>query len=162
LEHPIGFPGSNLDPEALTATVLFRSPVCVLCSEHRWPKERTPPSLADFRYDNFLAFVPEFSPDYAAMVRDFCLREAGFEPKIEPVANSDDSILSMVAAGRGIFLRPLIGPSEHPSTVNCYVLDEVQTKLEVSLMQNKSEATPTMNNFVEILRESVRRLKVSG
>jgi DNA-binding transcriptional LysR family regulator len=158
----IGFPGPDMDTEALTATVFFRSPICVLCSEHRWPKKRTPPSLADFRYDNFLAFVPEFAPDYVAMVRDLCLREAGFEPKFEPVANSVDSVVSMVAAGRGIFVRPLIGPSDHPPTVNCYVLDEVQTKFELSLIQNKSEATPTVNNFVEILLESVRRLKVSG
>jgi DNA-binding transcriptional LysR family regulator len=158
----IGFPGTNMDTEALTATVFFRSPICVLCSEHRWPKERTPPSLADFRYDNFLAFVPEFAPDNVAMVRDLCLREAGFEPKFEPVANSVDSVVSMVAAGRGIFVRPLIGPSDHPPTVNCYVLDEVQTKFELSLIQNKSEATPTVNNFVEILLESVRRLKVSA
>jgi hypothetical protein len=91
----------------------FRSPICVLCSEHRWPKERTPPSLADFRYDNFQAFVPEFSPDYMAMVRDICLHEAGFEPKFEPVANTLASVLSMVAAGRGVFLRPLIGLCEH-------------------------------------------------
>ena len=68
----------------------------------------------------------------------------------------------MVAAGRGVFLRPLISLSEHPPTVNCYVLDEVQTKFELSFMQNKSQATPTVNNFVEILLESVRRLEVSG
>ena len=42
----VGFPGPNMDTEALPATVFFRSPVCVLCSEHRWPKERTPPLLA--------------------------------------------------------------------------------------------------------------------
>ena len=96
------------------------------------------------------------------MVRDFCLREAGFEPKFEPVANSVDSVVSMVAAGRGIFVRPLIGSSHHPPTVNCYVLDEVQTKFELSLIRSKSEATPTVNNFVEILLKSVRRLKISG
>ena len=97
-----------------------------------------------------------------ALVRDLCLREAGFEPKFEPIGNTLDSVLSMVAAGRGVFLRPLIGPSDYPPTVNCYVLDGVQTKFELSLIQNKSEATPTVNNFVEILLESVRRLKVSG
>jgi DNA-binding transcriptional LysR family regulator len=158
----IGFLGPNMDTEALTATVFFRSPICVLCSEHRWPKERTPPALADFRYDNFLAFVPEFAPDYVATVRDFCLREAGFEPKFEPIANSADSIVSMVAAGRGIFVRPLIGSGNLFPTVNRYVLDEVQTKFELSLIRSKSEATPTVNNFVKILLQSVRRLKISG
>ena len=157
----IGFPGPNMDTEALTATVFFRSQMCVLCSEHRWPKERTPPSLADFRYDNFLA-PSEFSPDYVAIVRDLCLREAGFEPKLEPIGNTLESVLSMVAAGRGVFLRPLISPSDRPPAVNCYVLNEVQTKFELSLIQNKSGATPTVNNFVEILLKSIRRLKVSG
>jgi len=156
----IGYAVPNMDTEALTATVFFRSPFGVLCSEHRWPKERMPPSLADFRYDNFLAFVPEFSPDYMAMVRDLCLREVGFEPKFEPVGNTFDSVLSMVAAARGIFLRPVIGSSVLPPTVNCYVLDAVQTKFELTFMRNQSEAT--VNNFVEILLESVRRLKVSG
>ena len=84
------------------------------------------PSLADFRYDNFLAFVPEFSCDYAPIVRHVCLREGGFKP----VGNTLGSVLSMVAAGRGVFLRPLIGVGDYPPTINCYVLDEVRTKWE--------------------------------
>jgi hypothetical protein len=56
----------------------------------------------------------------------------------------------------------VVDPRVHPPTVNCYVLDEVRTKFELAFMRNKSEVTPMVNNFVEILLESVRRLKVSG
>ncbi|MBV8586706.1 MAG: LysR family transcriptional regulator, partial [Verrucomicrobia bacterium] len=59
----IGYPGPNMDTEALTATVFLRSPVCILCSEHRWPNKGKTPKLVDFRNDNFLAYVPEFAPD---------------------------------------------------------------------------------------------------
>jgi len=41
----------------------------------------------------------------------------------KPIANSVDSVVSMVAAGRGIFVSPLIGYSDRFPTVNCYVRD---------------------------------------
>ena len=158
----IGYPGPNMDTEALTATVFLRSPVCILCSEHRWPNKKSPPKLADFRHDNFLAYVPEFAPDYMPIIRGVCQREAGFEPQFETVANSNDSMMSMVAAGRGVFMRPLIGPSDHPSGVSLYILNDIQSPFQMYLIRRKCEPEPTVNNFVEILIETVASLKVSG
>ncbi|MBV8588045.1 MAG: hypothetical protein JO308_17285, partial [Verrucomicrobia bacterium] len=89
-----------------------------------------------------------------------CQRGAGFEPQFEPVANSLDSMMSMVAAGRGIFMRPLIGPSDHPPGVNLYVLNDIQSDFEMYLIRRKSEPEPTVNNFVGILAETVAALKV--
>jgi DNA-binding transcriptional LysR family regulator len=155
----IGYPGPNMDTEALTATVFLRSPVCILCSENRWPNKNSHPKLADFRSDNFLAYVPGFAPDYMPIIRAICQREAGFEPQFEPVANSIDGVMSMVAAGRGIFMRPLIGPSDHPPGVNLYVLNDIQNGFEIYLIRRKCEPEPTVNNFVEILTETVASLK---
>src|SRR5215469_4146732 len=53
----IGYPALNMDESAmLKVTLLHRSPICVLCSKHRWPRKRGVPTVSDFRDDNFLAF----------------------------------------------------------------------------------------------------------
>ena len=53
----------------LTATLLLRSPVCIVCSKHRWPAKRGVPTLLDFRDDNFLAFSEEAAGDYLHRIR---------------------------------------------------------------------------------------------
>ena len=154
----IGFPGPNMDDESLTATVLLRSPNCIVCSEHRRPARRKIPKLVDFRYDNFLALVPEVAPDHMNLVRTMCLRDAGFEPTVLPIANTFDSLISMVAAGRGVALGPKIGLRDLPGAVNSYVLEDSQSEFELFLLRKKeSEPTATVNNFTKILFESVRR-----
>ena len=40
------------------------------------------------------------------LVRTVCQRDAGFEPNFLTLGNSLESLLSMVAAGRGVLLGP--------------------------------------------------------
>ena len=47
------------ESESLTATLLLRSPVCIVCYKHRWPAKRGVPTLSDFRNDNFLGLSEE-------------------------------------------------------------------------------------------------------
>src|SRR5262249_41921081 len=76
----IGYPSLNMDEsETLSTMILLRSPICIVCSEHRWSAKRSSPALSDFRNDNFLAFS-ESAGDYMHLVRTVCQRDAGFEP----------------------------------------------------------------------------------
>jgi DNA-binding transcriptional LysR family regulator len=102
----IGYPSLSMEEsDLLSIELLLRSPICIACSKNRWPTKRNRPALSDFRDDNFLAFS-EFAADYVDMVRKVCRRDAGFEPTLLPVADSFESLISMVAAGRGVFLCP--------------------------------------------------------
>jgi DNA-binding transcriptional LysR family regulator len=158
----IGLLGPNRDDESLTATELLQSPICVVCSEHRWPAKRRIPKLVDFRYDDFLTQAPEAAPDYLNLVRTACLRDGGFEPKLLPTENTFDSLISMVAAGRGVLISSeIVLRNLHlPAAVNSYILEDSQSKFELFLLRKKeSEPAATVNNFAKILFKSVRHLQ---
>jgi DNA-binding transcriptional LysR family regulator len=157
----IGYSGPSLDEsrgEHLTTTPLLRSANCIVCSKHRWPAKRGTPKLLDFRDDNFLTFSPEI-PDYDHKVRTVCQIDGGFEPKLLPVGNTFDSLISMVSAGRGVLLFAEISLRGRIPPTDFHVLLESKTQWELHVLETKdSETAPTVNNFVRILLETVRCL----
>jgi DNA-binding transcriptional LysR family regulator len=155
----IGYPGlSTEESDLLSTELLLRSPICIACSKNRWPGKRNRPALSDFRDDNFLAFS-EFAADYMNMVRKICRLDAGFEPTLLPVADSFESLISMVAAGRGVFLCPE-AVRDRAVGVNFRDLRGSKDEFELFLNRRKEAEPPaTVNNFVKILFESVQRLQ---
>ena len=155
----IGYPSLSMEESDLLSTeLLLRSPICIACSKNRWPAKRNRPALSDFRDDNFLAFS-EFAGDYVDMVRKVCRRDAGFEPTLLPVADSFESLISMVAAGRGVFLCPE-ALRDRAVGVNFQVLGGSKGEFELFLIRRREAEPPaTVNNFVKILFESVQPLQ---
>jgi DNA-binding transcriptional LysR family regulator len=157
----IGYSGPSLDEsrgEELTTKLLLRSANCLVCSKHRWPAKRGTPKLSDFRDDNFLTFSPEID-DYDHWVRTVCHLDGGFEPKLLPVGNTFDSLISMVSAGRGVLLYPEIGLRDLTPALNVHVLRESKNQFELYAVGTKdSEPAAPVNNFVRILLETVRCL----
>jgi DNA-binding transcriptional LysR family regulator len=105
----IGYFGSMADEderEQLCTQLLLRSPVGIACSKHRRFPKRAAPKLRDFHHDKFLSFDPEYGYGYEDWVRGFCRRVGGFEPEIGARVNSPESLVSMIAADRGICLGP--------------------------------------------------------
>ena len=65
----------------------------------------------------------------------------------------------MVAAGRGVFLRPEIALRGRTLAVSYHVLPETKTRYELYVVGRKSsDQVATVNNFLKILFEVVRRL----
>jgi DNA-binding transcriptional LysR family regulator len=160
----IGYAGSDLaESESLTVTPLLRCSFSIACAEHRWPAKRARPKLADFREDNFLTPCTEAGDEYMHLVRTVCQREAGFEPNFLTLGNSLESLLSMVAAGRGVSLSPEILSRHRTIGVSFHVLDGLQGEFEMLLMRRKSaEPAATLDKFVKILAESLLRLQTPG
>jgi DNA-binding transcriptional LysR family regulator len=157
----IGWAGPSLpESESLTATPLLHCSFSIACAEHRWPAKRGRPKLSDFREDNFLALSGEMSRDYRRLVRTVCQRDAEFEPNFLTLGNSLESLLGMVAAGRGVLLGPKI-LFRHPTVgVSFHVLGGLKEEFEMSLMRtNSSEPGATVDNFVKILADSVLHLQ---
>ena len=96
------------------------------------------------------------------LIRTVCQREARFEPNLLALGDSVESLLSMVAAGRGVLLGPEI-LFRHPTDgVSVHVLDGFKEEFEMFLMRtNSSELGATVDNFVKILADSVLRLQTS-
>jgi DNA-binding transcriptional LysR family regulator len=159
----IGYASPNLaECESLTATTFLRCSFFIACSEHRWPVKRGRPKLSDFRKDNFLALSTETGSDYMRLLRTVCQRDAGFEPNFLALGNSLQSLLSMVAAGRGVLLAPEILSRHRTIGVSFHVLDGSKEEFEIVLIRRKCSEPATVDNFVKILAESVRRLRTSG
>ena len=154
----IGYFGPNLaECESFTATPLLRCSFSIACAEHRWPAKRGKPKLSDFRGDEFLAAETEVNRDYTRLVLSVCQREGGFEPNFLMLGNSLESLLSMVAAGRGVLLLPEL-MSRHTIGVSFHALASLKSKFEMFLIRIKgTESTATVDNFVEVLAESVQQ-----
>jgi DNA-binding transcriptional LysR family regulator len=154
----IGYASPNLaECESLTATPLFRCRFSIACAEARWPVKRGKPKLSDFREDYFLMPSTETSRDYIQLVRTVFQRDAQFEPNFLTVGNSLESLLSMVAAGRGVMLGPEILFRHRTIGVSFHVLDGSKEKFALVLIRRKYSEPATVENFVKILSESVRR-----
>ena len=146
--------------ESLTSTPLLRCYFSIVCAEHRWPARRGRPKLSDFCEGNFLAPSTETSGDYVRMVRTVCQRDAGFEPNFLTLGNSLETLLSMVAAGRGVLLGSEILFQHRVIGVSFHVLDGLKEKFEMFFTRTNSfEPGATVDNFVKVLAESVLRLQ---
>jgi hypothetical protein len=105
----VGLLGRNNGIVALTYKSVSESLQPLL--NNRTVGKRRKPSLKDFRYDKFIVFDPEYGDGYEHLLRRFRRQFGGFEPEIRAMANSPESLISMIAAGRGVFLGLEIAPS---------------------------------------------------
>jgi LysR family hca operon transcriptional activator len=160
----LGYFDPNLEEsEALAATPLLRCAFRLACAEHRWPAKRGRPKLPAFREENFLVPATEAGGDYLRLVRSVCQREGGFDPTFLQVGNSLESVLSMVAAGRGVLLGPELVFGGRSAGVSVHVLDGLKGEFEVFLLKRKaSEPAATVDNFAKMLAESVLHLQPPG
>jgi len=103
----IGYLDAGVDEEdrqSLATQLLLQCPYGIVYSKHRRFPKRDAPALSDFRNDTFLVFVPQVSPVHAHWTRELCRETGGFEPSIEAIANTCEDMISMVSAGRGVWV----------------------------------------------------------
>ena len=160
----IGYFGSAADEherEQLSTQLLLRSPVGIACSKHRRFPKGVAPKLGNFQHDKFLSFEPGYGYGYEDWVRGFCQRVGGFEPEIGAIVDSRESLVSMIAAGRGIFLGPEIGIGGRTAAIDFYRLNERHNQFELfTIWKKQSAGAPTIHKFIELLQESIKRSAV--
>ena len=154
----IGYLDAGVDKEdrqLLATQLLLRSPFGIVYSKHRrCPKRRTA-GLADFRNDTFLAFLPEVSPAHVQWIRSFCQETGGFEPHIESIVISNEDMISMVSAGRGVWLAPEIAVLRPVEAINYQRLDAIERRLEMcAIWKKQAELPATALQFLKVLKES--------
>jgi DNA-binding transcriptional LysR family regulator len=143
--------------EQLATRLLLRSAIGIGCSKHRRVPRRAAPRLRDFRHDKFIAFDPEYGYGYEQWLRELCRRFGRFEPEIGALANSPESLVSMVAAGRGVFVGPEIGIRGRTAAIDFYLLTELKSQFELFVIWKKqSQIVPTIFEFIETLEEAIK------
>jgi LysR family transcriptional regulator, benzoate and cis,cis-muconate-responsive activator of ben and cat genes len=143
--------------EQLGTRLLFRPQFGIACSKKRKLSKRRKPSLKDFRYDKFIVLDPEYVDGYEHLLRGFCRQFGGFEPEIGAMADSPESLISMIAAGRGVFLGLEIGLRGRTAPIDFHLLAELAGQMEiVARWKKQSQAVPTILKFVDVLQQEVK------
>ena len=115
------------------------------------------PRLRDFRHDKFISFDPEYGYGYEQWLRGLCRRFGRFEPEIGALANSPESVVSMVAAGRGVFIGPEIPIRGRTAAIDFYPLTEANSPFELfTIWKKQSQMAQTISKFIEVLQESIK------
>jgi DNA-binding transcriptional LysR family regulator len=155
----IGFYGYVLEEdeaEQLSTQLLLRGPVVIVCPKNRrFPKE-TVPKLKDFRHDKFLSIAPDYAFGYEQWLRGLCKRLGGFEPEITALADSPDSLIGMVAAGRGVFVGPEVAIRGRlelwRAAGDFYPLTEPESYFELFAIWKKQRSMESItSNFIDLL-----------
>jgi DNA-binding transcriptional LysR family regulator len=146
----------------ISSRLLLRSPVVVVCPRNRRLPKGKVPKLKDFRHEKFLYISGEQALGYEHWLRGLCQRIGGFEPDILALANSVESLIGMVAAGRGVFVGPEIGirgkQEAWISAGDFYPLTEpesycdLESYCELSAIWKKQwPMEPIISNFIDVL-----------
>ena len=146
------------EQEHLSTRLILRSPVGIVCPKNRRLPKGTVPKLKDFRHEKFLAINPDASYGYEQWLRALCERVGGFEPEITALADSADSLIGMVAAGRGVFLGPEVairGRLQPWSLAgDFYLLTEPDSHFDLfAIWKKQSLAEPIIFNFLDVLAD---------
>ena len=155
----IGYYGYALEEdeqEQVSTRLLLRSRVGIVCPKNRRFPKGTVPKLKDFRHEKFLSVAPGYAFGYEHWLRELCKKLGGFEPEIAALADSPDSLIGMVAAGRGVFLgaEVSIRGRQEPwrSAGDIYVLTEPGSIFELfAIWKKQSQVEPTISTFLDVL-----------
>jgi DNA-binding transcriptional LysR family regulator len=144
------------EQEQVSTRLLLRSPVEIVCPKNRRLPKGAVPRLKDFRHEKFLSVDPGYAFGYEQWLRGFCKQLGGFEPEIAALADSPDSLIGMVAAGRGVFVGPevAIRGRQEPwrSAGDIYVLTEPGSIFELfAIWKTQSQVEPTVSKFIDVL-----------
>jgi DNA-binding transcriptional LysR family regulator len=142
--------------EQVSTRLLVRSPVVIVCPKNRRLPKGAVPKRKDFRHDKFLGIDPGYAFGYEQWLSGFCKRLGGFEPDIALLANSPESLIGTLAAGRGVFLGPevtLRGSAETwKSAGDIYPLTEPESYFELfAIWKRQPQVERTISQFIDVL-----------
>jgi DNA-binding transcriptional LysR family regulator len=160
----LGYYSSALEEdeqEQVTTRLLLRSAVGVVCPKNRHFPKGVVPKLKHFRHDNFLSLEPDYGFGYEQWLRGFCKRLGGFEPEIAALADSPDSLIGLVAAGRGVFVGAEVGIRGREETWRSvgdyHLLTEPGSLFELfAIWKKQSQVEPTISKFIDVLVAEVK------
>jgi DNA-binding transcriptional LysR family regulator len=144
------------EQEEVCTQLVLRSPLEIVAPKNRRFPKGAVPNLKDFRHDKFLSLAPDYSFGCEQWLRELCKRLGGFEPDIAATADSPDSLIGLVAAGRGVFVGPEVairGRLEPwTSAGNLYLLTEPESHFELfAIWKRQYPMEPTVSDFIDVL-----------
>ncbi|WP_168793993.1 LysR family transcriptional regulator [Paraburkholderia aromaticivorans] len=125
--------------------------LAVLPANHRLNRRRRI-DLADLADDPFILFPRPIGPDLYDSIIGAC-REAGFAPSIGMESPRISSAANLVAAGFGVAVVPASIRQIQVESVSYHGLRGNPLSTGIALIHRQREKSPTVLNFVRILRQ---------
>ncbi|MBV9275392.1 MAG: LysR family transcriptional regulator [Verrucomicrobia bacterium] len=140
--------------EQVSTRLLLRSPVGIVLPKNRRLPKGVAAKLKDFRDEKFLAINPEHGFGYEEWLRGLCERLAGFQPDIAALADSAETLIEMVAAGRGVYVGSEIGfrliEEAWRPVGDFYLLTEPESRLELfAIWKKRAQVEQIIWNFID-------------
>lgn len=152
LDCGFGFNRPKDDPHLDGLTVLPVNFLLAVPANSALAKRKTV-RMAELANEPFVWIPREVAP----MHYDRCLmmcNKAGFSPRIAQTATTESGRLSLVAAGVGCAIITSAGALWKPEQVALLKLQDVDMKIELELVWNRENASPTLANFISAVKRS--------
>jgi DNA-binding transcriptional LysR family regulator len=148
-------------PPELHATELIREPFRVIMrSDHKLAKRRKI-LIGDLAQESFVFYGDRMGRTLPHQVLVLC-RSAGFEPRIDQLANGNATITGLVAAGLGIAVVPeAMCQLRHKSVVS-RPLDTANATTSIWLLRASREDSPLVSAFCKLVTKRRSDLKQAG
>ncbi len=142
--------------EQVSTRLLLRSPVVIVCPKNRRLPEGAVPKLKDFRHEKFLSIAPDYAFGYEQWLGGLCRQLGGFEPDIAALADSPDSLIGMVAAGRGVYVGPEVAIRGRQESWRLagdfYVLTEPESYFGLfAIWRKQFQVEQIISHFIDVM-----------
>ena len=152
----VGFARPYVEEADVTVEAVLREPFLVALPAAHPLAGRSELSLGLLAGEPFVSFPEWPLPSYAQVVRAVC-EGAGFAPRVVQEVREMQTAISLVAAGLGIALLPASVQHLHRDGVVYRPLPDSAPRTELAIVSRKEDASPALQNFLQIVREQVRR-----
>ena len=146
----VGFVRLERVPRNLEIKVLLKENFCLVLPENHIINEGNFKSLKQFKEDSFILFDSKYSASYYDKVMQI-FDDCGFTPIISHNTIHSSSIFKLVENNFGISIVPKSLAEERDYKIKFIELDMISQKTTLSLIWNKKNTNPILNDVLKLL-----------
>lgn len=146
-----------VDDDGLVVESIQREPLVAVLSEQHQLANRDWVCLADLRNDPLIVFPRRAAPAYYDLLVSAC-HTAGFTPRVVHETDNIQTNLGLVSVGLGFTLLPAAIQNLQRAGVVYRQLAPPAPHVEMAVAYARSETSPILPPFLEVVREVARDL----
>jgi DNA-binding transcriptional LysR family regulator len=149
----VGFIRPPVEDNTFSWEVIFEESLIVALPETHWLANESQVSLRSLVNEQFILFPRKLAPGLYDLIISLC-QQAGFSPGVAQEAIQMQTIVSLVAGEMGIAIAPASLQNLQRTGVVYKNLQEDTPKAAIAMICRQNEQSPTVQRFLEIVREN--------
>ncbi|MBU7584113.1 MAG: LysR family substrate-binding domain-containing protein [Nostoc sp. TH1S01] len=142
--------------EYVTWETIFQESLVVALPETHILAKQSQISLISLANEGFILFPRKLAPGLYDLIISLC-QQSGFSPNVVQEAIQMQTIVSIVAAEMGVAIVPASLQNLQRTGVVYKYIEEPTPKVTIAMIWRSSDASSTVQKFVDIVRQSSRR-----